>query len=172
MVLLCCTMYQYFMPFHCQITFSSISSGQFSHSVVSDSLQPHGLQHTRPPCPSPTPGAYSNSCPFTFIDIPYFSHPFSHWWAFGLFPLLVLMNNAAVNIFLQVENVDFFVQTCFTSFEYLCRRGVSGSCSNSMLIGWEPTMLLSVEFVHLFCSKHSYVHFLTRYIPSDLREWP
>ena len=36
---------------------------QFSHSVVSDSLQPHGLQHTRPPCPSPTPGVYSNSCP-------------------------------------------------------------------------------------------------------------
>ena len=31
---------------------------QFSHSVVSDSLQPHGLQHTRLPCPSPTPGAY------------------------------------------------------------------------------------------------------------------
>ena len=36
---------------------------QFSHSVVSDSLQPHGLQHTRLPCPSPIPGAYSNSCP-------------------------------------------------------------------------------------------------------------
>ena len=35
---------------------------QFSHSVVSDSLQPHGLQHTRPPCPSLTPGVYSNSC--------------------------------------------------------------------------------------------------------------
>ena len=39
------------------------SSVQFSRSVVSDSLRPHGLQHTRPPCPSPTPGAYSNSCP-------------------------------------------------------------------------------------------------------------
>ena len=35
---------------------------QFSHSVVSDSLWPHGLQHARPPCPSPTPGACSNSC--------------------------------------------------------------------------------------------------------------
>ena len=40
-----------------------IGSDQFSHSVVSDSLWPHGLQHTRLPCPSPTPGAYSNSCP-------------------------------------------------------------------------------------------------------------
>ena len=39
------------------------SSVQSSHSVVSDSLRPHGLQHTRPPCPSPTPGVYPNSCP-------------------------------------------------------------------------------------------------------------
>ena len=39
------------------------SSVQFSHSVASDSLQPHELQHARPPCPSPTPGVYSNSCP-------------------------------------------------------------------------------------------------------------
>ena len=43
-------------------------SVQFSYSVMSNSLQPHGLQHARPPCPPPTPGAYSNSCP-------------SHWWS-------------------------------------------------------------------------------------------
>ena len=53
---------------YCQITLSSSEqSVQFSHSVVSDSLQPHESQHTRPPCPSPTPGVYSNSCP-------------SSWW--------------------------------------------------------------------------------------------
>ena len=46
---------------------SDFSSVQFSHSVVFDSLRPHGLQNARPPCPSPTPGAYSNSCS-------------SHWW--------------------------------------------------------------------------------------------
>ena len=40
-------------------------SFQFSHSAMSDSLQSHGLQHTRPPCPSPTPGVYSNSCPLS-----------------------------------------------------------------------------------------------------------
>ena len=40
-------------------------SVQFSHSVVSDSLWPHELQHTRPPCLSPTPGVYSNSCPLS-----------------------------------------------------------------------------------------------------------
>ena len=38
-------------------------SVQFSRSVVSDSFRPHGLQHAMPPCPSPTPGVYSNSCP-------------------------------------------------------------------------------------------------------------
>ena len=38
------------------------SSVQFSHSVMSDSLRPRELQHTRPPCPSPTPRVYPNSC--------------------------------------------------------------------------------------------------------------
>ena len=41
------------------------SSVQFSRSVLSDSLWPHGLQHARPPCPSSTPGVYSNSSPLS-----------------------------------------------------------------------------------------------------------
>ena len=41
------------------------SSVQFSHSVVSSSFRPDGLQHTRPPCPSPTPRVYPNSCPLS-----------------------------------------------------------------------------------------------------------
>ena len=44
------------------ITLSSNAMSQFSPSVKSDSLWPHGLQDARPPCPSPTPGVYSNSC--------------------------------------------------------------------------------------------------------------
>ena len=40
-----------------------LSSVQFSHLVMSDSLRPHGLYHTKLCCPSPTPGACSNSCP-------------------------------------------------------------------------------------------------------------
>ena len=40
-------------------------SVQFNHSVMSDSLQPHGLQHPRLPCPSPNPGVYSNSYPLS-----------------------------------------------------------------------------------------------------------
>ena len=53
------------------LTCGTISSGstcnsvQLSHSVMSDSLQPHGLQHARPPCQLPTPGVYSKSCPLS-----------------------------------------------------------------------------------------------------------
>ena len=42
-------------------------SVQFSCSVVSDSLWPHESQHARPPCPSPTPRVYSNSCPSSYL---------------------------------------------------------------------------------------------------------
>ena len=45
---------------------SVIGSVQFSRSVVSNSLRPHEPQHTRPPCPSPTPGVYPNSCPLSW----------------------------------------------------------------------------------------------------------
>ena len=62
---------------------TTLSSVQFSHSVVSDSLRPHESQHTRPPCPSPTPGVYSNSCPssrwchpvISSPDVPFSSSP-------------------------------------------------------------------------------------------------
>ena len=50
-----------------------ISSVQFSHSVVSDSLRPHELQHARPPCPSPTPRVHSDSYPSSR-----WCHPTSH----------------------------------------------------------------------------------------------
>ena len=46
------------------------SSVQLSRSVVSDSLRPHELKHTRPPCPSPTPGVYPNSCPLSWWCLP------------------------------------------------------------------------------------------------------
>ena len=48
---------------HLKYITTDFSSVQFSHSVMSDSLQPHGLQYARLPCPSPTPRACSNSCP-------------------------------------------------------------------------------------------------------------
>ena len=60
----------------------SFSSVQFSHSVVSDSLWLHKLQVARLPCPSPTPEAYSNSCPLIRWGYPTISSslvPFSTW---------------------------------------------------------------------------------------------
>ena len=71
-----------------------ISWVQFSSSVVSNSLQPYGLQHTRPPCPSLTPGVYSNSCPLSrwcHPTISFFVVPFSSclqsFPASGSFPM-------------------------------------------------------------------------------------
>ena len=58
------------------------SSVQFSCSVVSNPLQPHELQHARPPCPSPTPGVHSNSCPSSWWCHPAISSsviPFFSW---------------------------------------------------------------------------------------------
>ena len=69
------------------------SSVQFSHAVMSDSLGTHRMQHTSPPCPSPTPGAYSNSCPsslwchptISFSVVPFSSH-LQSFPASGSFP--------------------------------------------------------------------------------------
>ena len=63
-----------------QVQFNSF---QFSRSAVSDSLRPHESQHVRPPCPSPTPGVYPNSFPFSWwchptissSVVPFFSCP-------------------------------------------------------------------------------------------------
>ena len=52
------------MPYQTSLLGHSV---QFSHSVMSDSLRLHGLQRARPPCPSPTPGVYSNSCPLSVM---------------------------------------------------------------------------------------------------------
>ena len=70
---------------------------QFSCSVVSDSLRPHGLQHARPPCPSPTPGVHSNSCPLSWWCHPTISSsvlPFSS--RLQSFPASAVFSNESV----------------------------------------------------------------------------
>ena len=54
---------------------TTVSSVQFSRSVMSDSLWPHELQHARPPCPSPTPGVHPNPCPLSQWCHPAISSP-------------------------------------------------------------------------------------------------
>ena len=78
-IIYCCYLQYWYMTLFCshiQVTAHGIENFlfnaddkwtvQFSCSVVSDCLRTHGLQHTRPPCPSPTPGIYSNSCPLSW----------------------------------------------------------------------------------------------------------
>ena len=76
------------------VIFDFFHSVQFCHSVMSDSLRPHESQHARPPCPSPTPGVYSNSCPLSWRYHPAISSsvvPFSSCPQFlpasGSFPM-------------------------------------------------------------------------------------
>ena len=66
---------------------------QFSHSVVSDSLQPHESQHARPPCPSPTPGVHSNSCP-------------SSWWCHPVISSSVIPFSSRLQSFLASGSVQ------------------------------------------------------------------
>ena len=77
-----------------------ISSVQFSHSVVSGSLQPHGLQHTRLPCPSPAPGARLNSCP-------------SSWWCHPTISSSVVPFYSCLQSFL--ESGSFWMSQFFAS---------------------------------------------------------
>ena len=74
------------------------SSVQFSRSVMSNSLWPHGLQHARPPCPSPNPGVYSNSCPLSRWCHPTVSSsviPFSS--CLQIFPSIRVFSNESVH---------------------------------------------------------------------------
>ena len=96
---------------HCTKCFTYVTSassscvGQFSRSVVSNSLRPHGLQHPRLSCPSPTPGACSNSCPLSrrchptisSSVVPISSCPQS-FPASGFFPMSQLFTSGGQNI--------------------------------------------------------------------------
>ena len=80
-------------------------SVQFSHSAVSDSLRPHELQHARPLCKSPTPGAYPNSCSLSqwchptisFSVVPFSSH-LQSFPASGSFQMSQLFNSGGQSI--------------------------------------------------------------------------
>ena len=74
--------------------FSNLKFSQFNCSVMFDSLRPYGLQHARLPCPSPTPGACSNSCPLSqwchptiSSSVTLFSSRLQSFPASGSFPL-------------------------------------------------------------------------------------
>ena len=86
----------------------------FTLSVLFDSLWPHGWQHTRLPCPSPSPGAYSNSCPLSWWCYPTISSyvvPFSFclqsFPAWGLFQWVSSSHQVAKVLKLQLQHQSF-----------------------------------------------------------------
>ena len=96
-------------------------SVQFSRSVVSDSLHSQGLQCTRPPYPSPTPGVYSNSCPlrwWCYPTIPSSVVPFSHHHSFpasGSFPMnqLFASGGQSIGVSASTSVLPMNIQTDF-----------------------------------------------------------
>ena len=119
-------------------------TSQFSHSVVSDSLQPHGLQHIRLPCPSPTPGACSNSCPSSWWCHPTISSsviPFSSclqsFPASGSFPMSQLLTSGGQSIGVSAStsvlpmNIQHWFPLGWTGWISLQFKGLSRVFSNT-----------------------------------------
>ena len=119
-------------------------SVQFSHSVMSDSLQPHGLQHSRLPCPSPTPGAYSNSCPLswwchstTSSSVFPFSSCLQSFPASGSFPLSQFFTSGGQSIGVSAsvsvlpKNIQDWFPLGWTGWISLKSKGLSRVSSNT-----------------------------------------
>ena len=116
----------------------------FSHSVVSDSLWPHGLQHVRPPCPSPSPRVYSNSCPLSRWCHPTISSsvvPFSSrlqsFPASGSFPMSQFFTSGgqSIRVSASASVLPMYVQNWFplgwTGLISLQSKGLSRVFSNT-----------------------------------------
>ena len=130
---------------------SSSSSVQFGCAVVSDSLWPHGLQHARPPCPSPAPRVYPNSCPLSW-----WCHPTTYLILCR--PLLLLPS-----IFPNIR--------VFSNESALCIRwpNIGVSASTSVLpkntqdwsplgwTGWISLQGLSRVFLNTTVQKHQFL---------------
>ena len=120
------------------------SSDQFSRSVMSDSLWPHGLQHARSPYPSPTPGVYSNSCPLSRWYHPIISSsviPFSSSLQFfpasGSFPVSQFFTSGGQSIGVSASTSDITMNTQdwsplgWTGWISLKSKGLSRVFSNT-----------------------------------------
>ena len=142
---------------------------QFSHSEVSDSLPPQGLQHTRlPNCPSPIPVAYSNSCPSHLWCHPTISSsviPFSsHFQSFpepGSFPMSLFFASGGQSIrvsasasVLQMNIQDYF-PLGLTDWISLQPKGLSRVFSNTT-VQKHCSSMLSFLYSPTFISIHSY----------------
>ena len=122
----------------------SSHSVQFSCSVMSNSLWPHGLQHARPPCPSPTPRVYSNSCPLSWwwhstisSSVVPFSSRLQSFPASGSFPKSQLFTSGGqiLEFHLQHQSFQWTLQDWFplgwTGWIPLQSKGLARVFSNT-----------------------------------------
>ena len=144
---------------------------QFSHSVMSDSLQPHGLQHARPPCPSPTPGACSNSCPSSQWCIPFSS-------CLQSFPAFVLESKCwdASKDFKEGQNVVQFFFFFFYPFNQWFPTSLA--LGNSFMEdnfsrawGWGVALGYNSSTLHLLCTLFLLLLHQLHFRSSDIRSW-
>ena len=137
-----------FFHFH----FSSVQS----NSVVSDSLGPHGQQHAKLPCPSPTPGAYSNSCslsrwchPTISFSVVPFSFCLQSFPASGSFPVSQLFTSGGQSIGVSDSasvlpvNIQDWIPLRWTGFISLKSKGPSRVFSNTTV---QKHQLFSIQF--------------------------
>ena len=120
------------MSFKIWLVMALNASVQFSRSVVSDSLRPHGLQHTRPPCPPPTPRVYSNSCPLS-------------WWCHPTITSSVIPFSSHLQSFSASGS---FQSQIFTSGSQRIGISASGSVLSMNIQDWFPlgwTGLISLK---------------------------
>ena len=123
---------------------TAFSSVQFSRSVVPDSLRPHESQHTRPPCPSPTPGVHPNPCPSSRWCHPTISSsvvPFSSclqsFPTSGSFPMSQLFASGGQNIGVSAStsvlpvNIQCWFPLGLTDLISLLSKGLSRVFSNT-----------------------------------------
>ena len=147
------------------INLKTDSSGQSSHSVVSDSLWPHELQHTRPPCPSPTPGACSNSCPSSLWCCPTISSfvvPFSSclqsFPASGSFQMSQFFASGGQSIGVSASasvlpmNIQDWFALGLTGLISLQSKGLSRVTSSALGFLCSPTL----TSIHDYWKNHSF----------------
>ena len=151
-------------------TVSVLISVQFSCSVVSDSLRPHGLQHARLPCPSPTAGSYLNSCPpcrwchptISSSVVPFSSCPQS-FPASGSFPMSQFFTSSSQSIGVSASasvlpmNIQDWFPLRWTGWISLKSKGLLRVFSNTTVqkhqfFGAQLCLL----YIHDYWKNHSF----------------
>ena len=152
----------------------AVNKNQFSRSVVSNPLWPHGLQNTRLPCPSPSPGAYSNSCllnqwchPTISSSVIPFSSCLQSFPASGSFPMSHFFASGGQSIGASVSVLSMNIQDWFplrlTSLISLHSKGFSRVFSNTTVQKHQSSALSllhspTLTSIHDYWKNHSLAH--------------